>query len=708
MAGTITLLDSLISSSTSTGSYITSTDLDISGYQAVIVDVLAPACANGAPVCELDNFDEGIGPIAMTFVQQAFKNSSADRMYRFVRRGFFAATRHVRFQSATDAPSGLIILMYGVTSEIFYASDADILRQISSSSNRAAASTPADTFDIAPLADNPILGFVGNASFPTGITPPTSFTEIFDSGNASPVTKGAEAARRNSGHTSSTVTWGSLSPTAHGVMIAEVNTIAPRTATMASTLDEAKAEQDGTVAMSGPMSSTLGSVSADQDGQVIAPITGTQVTGLGGISTTPFIAEEIMSGAMNSQLGGVFNGMDGNVINPVSGPMASTLDSVGADMDAEVVQPVDGIQDVTLGAITTEMHGEESIEGQQDANLNSLSSDMHAQEEMSGPMNSALGEVTGTMSGVMDAEGTMASTLGPVTSVMEGVEEISGPMASTLGSVESSMAGGVAWEWTFQAAFVGAILRAINGNDGNVPLWWTIAESSGVVRQELRRSTTSFPTSPTDGDLVFEDDGTARYYLDEFVTNGVTYYYTMFVVVDVEDGDPIYVPYEAQASDDGTPRHIPLFLETREEYVPARGELGAVVFPLPVASSQVWGELTSSGRDDRDVVAATLGTRVVFPVSGVIASIEVLPSGLRAVVIDTAQGGFRFILGGVLPLKHVVAGRRVRAGETMGHVGGPEMELSIVKLPVGRYGHRTVRPSFLFLTPEDRDGRRRG
>jgi hypothetical protein len=62
-------------------------------------------------------------------------------------------------------------------------------------------------------------------------------------------------------------------------------------------------------------------------------------------------------------------------------------------------------------------------------------------------------------------------------------------------------------------------------SDGSVSLSWTnpTTDFNGVT---ILRKTDSYPTSPTDGTIVYNDSGTS--YLDIGLTNGLTYYYTAF------------------------------------------------------------------------------------------------------------------------------------------------------------------------------------
>lgn len=75
----------------------------------------------------------------------------------------------------------------------------------------AGASTPATgAWTSAKLTTNPVVGAVLNTSNPAAITPTTGYTELLDTGYATP-TMGVEIQKRDSGDTTSTMTWGSTS-----------------------------------------------------------------------------------------------------------------------------------------------------------------------------------------------------------------------------------------------------------------------------------------------------------------------------------------------------------------------------------------------------------------------------------------------------------------------------------------------------------------
>lgn len=247
-------------------------------------------------------------------------------------------------------------------------------------------------------------------------------------------------------------------------------------------------------------------------------------------------------------------------------------------------------------------------------------------------------------------------------------------------------------------------LRAIAGADA-IDLSWTVSRPEIKRKFYLRRSTTAFPTAPDQGELVLTTLDYA--FRDTNVETNVVYFYTVFVAFD--DPPTRYEDHLPEASDSAKVSMITTAEAVIEEYVPKRGEFGRAVSP-PVAkrTSGVWGDLANRKRRDSDVIAVVAADAILAPVSGVVTAIENDVGDLKTVVIDSQVGGFRFTVGPFKPLAGMTIGSRVTAAMVMGRAAHNNLHLAIVKLPTGRYGQRTVRPSYFYLTLEARDGRREG
>ncbi len=132
----------------------------------------------------------------------------------------------------------------------------------------------------------------------------------------------------------------------------------------------------------------------------------------------------------------------------------------------------------------------------------------------------------------------------------------------------------------------------------------------------------------------------------------------------------------------------------------------ATAAPLTTGLTRVWGQLSDTGPVSADSISGALGATVVAPISGVVSAIELETTGAMTVSIDSTQGGFRFTLTHLAPLVGNVVGTVVEAGRPLARLGDVSTDFSIVKLATGRYGQRTVRPAYFYLTQEQRDGRR--
>jgi hypothetical protein len=148
-------------------------------------------------------------------------NSSANQVYLFVSQTSVAGTSTtVTFSLSSGSATGAIILVERVSGIL--TTSAAAIRQTATTANAAASTTPSATFSSSVLSANATLGAVGNSSDPPGLTAPSSWTALGGTGYNNPTT-GGEDVGRNSGFSGTTITWGSTSATAYGVIIVELN-----------------------------------------------------------------------------------------------------------------------------------------------------------------------------------------------------------------------------------------------------------------------------------------------------------------------------------------------------------------------------------------------------------------------------------------------------------------------------------------------------
>ena len=157
-------------------------------------------------------------------VESALKANSADSLYAFVSTGLVtsAVAQTCTFSCPNDAATGAIVSVLSISGMTLTGYDAIIRAGVQN--NGAAVSAPACALGHAALTGNPLIGFVGNATSPATMTPPSGWTEDSDATGFSSPTCGQEVVHINSGFTGSTVTWGGTSATAFGAIVLEFDT----------------------------------------------------------------------------------------------------------------------------------------------------------------------------------------------------------------------------------------------------------------------------------------------------------------------------------------------------------------------------------------------------------------------------------------------------------------------------------------------------
>jgi hypothetical protein len=187
----------------------------------VVSDVATANVASGTLTCSTGmTFDKDTTNWIASFA------SSAHQVYMFVSTSLVssAVSQTVTFDNAADTGSGTVIFVFSVSGMTNVGAAA--VRQVGKQSN--VSGTPGPAFGSNALTGNPILGCVGNSTSPAGMTAPTGWTEPAggDLGYSTPTT-GGEVVSRDSGFTSTNVTWGSASASNCGAIVAELDASVP-------------------------------------------------------------------------------------------------------------------------------------------------------------------------------------------------------------------------------------------------------------------------------------------------------------------------------------------------------------------------------------------------------------------------------------------------------------------------------------------------
>lgn len=169
--------------------------------------------------------------LGFTSVTSALKNSSADIVQVFISNAKATATSMtVTFHTSGGNASGCIIQPVRLAGMLRVGASA--IKQSAVTANHASGAAPAFTFGSAALTGNAVLSLVGNSTSPPGITVPAGSTPTWTQGSNlgySTPTTGGEWTFANSGFTGTTLTWGSTSASAYGVIGVEVDASAAPT-----------------------------------------------------------------------------------------------------------------------------------------------------------------------------------------------------------------------------------------------------------------------------------------------------------------------------------------------------------------------------------------------------------------------------------------------------------------------------------------------
>lgn len=167
---------------------------------------------------------DSLGLLTFTEVGRATCAGSVDGLIVFVADQLAtAAARTVTIAHTAQSANGNITHVARVAGMTLTGTAA--VRQFAKQDNFAAGATPATTFAGVALTGNTILTQGANVTNPWATAVPASFTQGQFSGYAT-TAHGSGWAFRDSGHTSTTVTWGGTSATAGGTVSVELDTSA--------------------------------------------------------------------------------------------------------------------------------------------------------------------------------------------------------------------------------------------------------------------------------------------------------------------------------------------------------------------------------------------------------------------------------------------------------------------------------------------------
>ena len=162
------------------------------------------------------------GGLTFTKITSATFGSSTHTGYLYIADSLATAVAQtLTFNCTGDGHQGVIIEISAISG--MTKTGAAAAAQSAKVDNQAASGTPAVTFGATTSTNNPTIGYVYNNSNPSGMTPPSGWTERDDSGHATP-NKGVEYATRDSGFAGTTITWGSTSATVFCAVVVELYT----------------------------------------------------------------------------------------------------------------------------------------------------------------------------------------------------------------------------------------------------------------------------------------------------------------------------------------------------------------------------------------------------------------------------------------------------------------------------------------------------
>lgn len=197
-----------------------STYAGFSSFTPTVNDYLVAFVAASGTATVAPTLVDSLGG-SYSLVTLALLTASADRLYAFVKdTAAVASVQSLTFDCGADPATGAVIAL--CASPNFAAYGLTPVVQSKTGSNGGAATAPTFDFTSVVNTNNSTLVAAANAANPAALTPPTNWTELADTGHATPA-RGLETARRNSGFAAQTVLWAAASPSAWGAIGLELD-----------------------------------------------------------------------------------------------------------------------------------------------------------------------------------------------------------------------------------------------------------------------------------------------------------------------------------------------------------------------------------------------------------------------------------------------------------------------------------------------------
>lgn len=181
--------------------------------------------ASGVPTSDAGTALASSAGLTFDRVESVGFASGADSLLCFVAKALTTnIAQTVTFTCAATA-TGATISVLRVSGAPIGRRGALAVRQTATQADKSSPTTPTTTYPNAALTGNADIScFVATVN-PPGVTAPTSFTVRSNNGYTSP-TRGLENASRDSGLTSATITWGSVSPYVWSIISIELSATA--------------------------------------------------------------------------------------------------------------------------------------------------------------------------------------------------------------------------------------------------------------------------------------------------------------------------------------------------------------------------------------------------------------------------------------------------------------------------------------------------